>query len=62
MTLTTVIRDVVLPIACGIVTLAMVGLTMFLFAKGEIGGGVSTLALAAASGFFVYHDVRRLLG
>ncbi len=62
MTLTSVVRDVMLPLACVIVTFAMAAATVFLFAKGEIGGGISTLTLTAASGFFVFHDAKRLLG
>ncbi len=61
MTASTILRDIVVPTATGLTALACVALTVLLFSKGEIGGGLSCLALTAAIALFVYHDVKRLI-
>lgn len=58
--MTTIIRDILLPIVCAIVTLGCAALTVFLFIRGEIGGALCLLVLTVMSALFVVHDVKRL--
>lgn len=55
------LRDVVIPLATLTTTVACVFITYKLFELGSIGGGLCTLGLVAAFGYFVYYDAKRLL-
>ena len=61
MTASTFLRDIVVPAATGLTALSCAALTVLLFLKGEVGGGISTLSLTAAITLFVIHDVKRLI-
>ncbi len=61
MSASTIIRDVVVPIASAGAALVVGALTVLLFFKGEIGGGISTLVLTGMLSLFVINDVKRLL-
>lgn len=60
MKFTEIIRNVVVPAATIVTVIACLILTVVLFSKGELGAGVSTLALTALIALFVIHDVKRL--
>ncbi len=60
MSVSTVFRDVVVPLLSLGVTLGCAVMTVFLFLHGSIGGGLSILALTAMCSMFVWHDAKRL--
>jgi hypothetical protein len=60
MSVTNVLRDVVVPAASLATALGCAFMTYKLFALGQIGAGASTLLLTAMVSIFVAHDVKRL--
>ncbi len=54
------VSNIVVPIISLVVAIACGILCVKMFAIGQLGAGFSLLTLTFLSGFFVYHDVRRL--
>jgi len=60
MSVSTVFRDVVIPLLSLGTMFGCAAMTVFLFLYGSIGGGLSILALTVVCSLFVWHDAKRL--
>lgn len=51
---------IVLAVGMGLISASMLGVTVFFLVMGPMAAAIPTVLLAAAFGYFLYHDVKNM--